>query len=47
MVEVNALPPPAPVAATGPVRVALRLASGQCYNKGCVEGKLEKWVLED
>ncbi|XP_024247554.1 zona pellucida sperm-binding protein 4-like [Oncorhynchus tshawytscha] len=37
VVEVNALPPPAPVTATGLVRVELRLASGQCYNKGCVE----------
>ncbi|XP_071232544.1 zona pellucida sperm-binding protein 4-like [Salvelinus alpinus] len=37
VVEVNAVPPPAPVAATGLVRVELRLASGQCYNKGCVE----------
>ncbi|XP_041751883.1 zona pellucida sperm-binding protein 4 [Coregonus clupeaformis] len=37
VVEVNAVPPPAPVAAPGPVRVELQLASGQCYNKGCVE----------
>ncbi|CAB1326055.1 unnamed protein product [Coregonus sp. 'balchen'] len=37
VVEVNPVPPPAPVAAPGPIRLELRLASGQCYNKGCVE----------
>uniref|UniRef100_A0A674EGM6 Zona pellucida sperm-binding protein 4 n=2 Tax=Salmo trutta TaxID=8032 RepID=A0A674EGM6_SALTR len=37
VVEVNTVAPPAPVAVPGPISVALRLASGQCYIKGCVE----------
>ncbi|XP_064185587.1 zona pellucida sperm-binding protein 4-like [Anguilla rostrata] len=32
--EVNTVPPPLPVAAPGPLRVELRLASGQCDSKG-------------
>nr|BCD71175.1 egg envelope protein [Ophichthidae sp. und] len=32
--EVNTVPPPLPVAAPGPLRVELRLASGQCDAKG-------------
>ncbi|KAJ8352706.1 hypothetical protein SKAU_G00241820 [Synaphobranchus kaupii] len=32
--EVNTVPPPLPVAAAGPLRVELRLASGQCDSKG-------------
>ncbi|XP_077096340.1 zona pellucida sperm-binding protein 4-like isoform X4 [Siphateles boraxobius] len=38
VVEVNTVPPPPPVAAPGPLRVALRLANGQCVTKGCAEG---------
>ena len=37
--EVNAIPPPLSVVASGPLRVELRLASGQCTTKGCEEGK--------
>ena len=44
--EVNTVPPPLPVAAPGPLRVELRLASGQCDSKGakggvkgCADGK--------
>ncbi|XP_032386567.1 zona pellucida sperm-binding protein 4 [Etheostoma spectabile] len=37
VMEVNAVPPPVPVAAVGPLRVALRLGNGQCRSKGCVE----------
>lgn len=37
--EVNSLPPPVPVAAAGPLRVELRLANGECFSKGCVEGE--------
>ncbi|XP_035251040.1 zona pellucida sperm-binding protein 4-like [Anguilla anguilla] len=33
--EVNTVPPPLPVAAPGPLRIELRLASGQCDSKGC------------
>eukprot|EP00064_Thunnus_orientalis_P012611 superscaffoldBa00001954_g12646 len=39
-VVVEVLPlqdPPLPVAALGPIRVALRLANGQCFTKGCNE----------
>ena len=32
--EVNTVPPPLPVVAPGPLRVELRLASGQCEAKG-------------
>ncbi|XP_013886629.1 zona pellucida sperm-binding protein 4 [Austrofundulus limnaeus] len=37
VLEVNPVPPPLSVAATGPLRVELRLGSGQCHMKGCVE----------
>ncbi|CAI5641213.1 unnamed protein product [Oreochromis niloticus] len=37
VLEVNPVPPPVPVAAAGPLRVELRLGSGQCHTKGCVE----------
>ncbi|KAM6919056.1 zona pellucida sperm-binding protein 4-like [Xenentodon cancila] len=36
VMEVNPLPAPLAVAAAGPLRVELRLGSGQCYAKGCV-----------
>ncbi|XP_030649786.1 zona pellucida sperm-binding protein 4-like [Chanos chanos] len=38
VIEVNTVPPPPPVAAPGPLRVELRLANGECFAKGCVEG---------
>ncbi|XP_076000989.1 zona pellucida sperm-binding protein 4-like [Genypterus blacodes] len=37
VIEVNTLPPPASVAAAGPLRVELRLANGRCHAKGCME----------
>ncbi|XP_078120438.1 zona pellucida sperm-binding protein 4-like [Sander vitreus] len=37
VMEVNAVPPPVSVAATGPLRVELRLGNGQCHSKGCVQ----------
>ncbi|XP_044074881.1 zona pellucida sperm-binding protein 4-like [Siniperca chuatsi] len=37
VMEVNAVPPPVPVAAAGPLRVELKLGNGQCITKGCVE----------
>ncbi|XP_028329063.1 zona pellucida sperm-binding protein 4-like [Gouania willdenowi] len=37
VLDVNDLPPPIPVAAAGPLQVDLRLGSGQCHAKGCVE----------
>ncbi|XP_059199796.1 zona pellucida sperm-binding protein 4-like isoform X2 [Centropristis striata] len=37
VMEVNAVPPPVPVAAAGPLSVELRLGNGQCHSKGCVE----------
>ncbi|RVE61936.1 hypothetical protein OJAV_G00175110 [Oryzias javanicus] len=40
ILEVNPVPAPQPVAALGPLRVELRLANGQCFAKGCVEGKV-------
>ncbi|KAM4605264.1 zona pellucida sperm-binding protein 4-like [Polymixia lowei] len=40
VIDVNALPPPQPVAALGPLRVELRLANGQCFTKGCVEDEV-------
>ena len=43
--EVNTLPPPQSVMAPGVLRVELRLANGQCFNKGCVEGKLSYTCL--
>lgn len=36
--EVNDLPPPMPIAATGPLTVELKLASGECHSKGCRKG---------
>lgn len=36
--EVNDLPPPLAIAATGPLRVELKLASGECHSKGCRPG---------
>ncbi|CAB1442512.1 unnamed protein product [Pleuronectes platessa] len=40
VMEVYDLPPPVPVAAAGPLRVELRLGSGQCFSKGCVEDEV-------
>lgn len=40
-VEVNKVSGPENVVVPGPLRVELRLASGQCSAKGCVEGKAE------
>lgn len=37
--EVDVVPPPMSVAAAGILRVELRLGSGQCQTKGCVEGE--------
>ncbi|TNN27303.1 Zona pellucida sperm-binding protein 4 [Liparis tanakae] len=37
VMEVNAVPPPVPVAAAGLLRVELRLGNGQCLSNGCVE----------
>ncbi|XP_076140228.1 zona pellucida sperm-binding protein 4-like [Alosa pseudoharengus] len=37
VVEVNTLPPPESVVVVGPLRVELKLGSGQCLTKGCVE----------
>ncbi|XP_017538858.1 zona pellucida sperm-binding protein 4-like [Pygocentrus nattereri] len=37
VVQINTVPPPLPVAVLGPLRVELRLGSGQCAAKGCVE----------
>ncbi|XP_061090630.1 zona pellucida sperm-binding protein 4-like [Conger conger] len=47
--EVNTVPPPLPVAAPGPLRVELRLASGQCGAKGekGVEGCSNAEVYSD
>lgn len=44
--EVNDLPPPMPIAATGPVRVELKLGSGECHSKGCREGEQHRkcWI---
>ncbi|XP_072544751.1 zona pellucida sperm-binding protein 4-like [Salminus brasiliensis] len=36
-VELASNDPPLPVAASGPLRVELRLGNGQCVTKGCVE----------
>lgn len=36
--EVNDLPPPMPIAATGPLTVELKLANGECHSKGCRKG---------
>ncbi|XP_064194538.1 zona pellucida sperm-binding protein 4-like [Anguilla rostrata] len=38
--EVNTVPPPLPVAAQGPLRVELRLANGQCEEKGCSDANV-------
>lgn len=40
------VPPPLPVAASGPLRVELRLANGQCDAKGCSDGKAFTISLE-
>lgn len=40
--EVNAIPPPLPVAAAGPLRVELKLGNGRCPAKGCVEGEQQR-----
>ncbi|XP_029308624.1 zona pellucida sperm-binding protein 4-like [Cottoperca gobio] len=37
VMEVNAVPPPVAVAATGSFRVELRLGNGLCHSMGCVE----------
>ncbi|XP_041658897.1 zona pellucida sperm-binding protein 4-like [Cheilinus undulatus] len=37
IMEVEAVPPPVPVAAFGPLRVELKLGKGECHSKGCVE----------
>ncbi|XP_072220189.1 zona pellucida sperm-binding protein 4-like [Leuresthes tenuis] len=37
VMEVDPVPPPASVAAVGPLRVVLELGKGQCHTKGCVE----------
>lgn len=42
ILEVNDLPPPLSVAATGPLRVELKLGSGECRSKGCKEGERHK-----
>ncbi|KAM9844951.1 zona pellucida sperm-binding protein 4-like [Aulostomus maculatus] len=50
VMEVNGVPPPMPVAALGPLRVALRLGNGVCVSKGCVEEKVAYssfYTLED
>ncbi|XP_072543074.1 zona pellucida sperm-binding protein 4-like [Salminus brasiliensis] len=39
-VELASNDPPLPVAASGPLRVELRLGNGQCVTKGCVEEKV-------
>ncbi|XP_072544749.1 zona pellucida sperm-binding protein 4-like [Salminus brasiliensis] len=39
-VELSSNDPPLPVAASGPLRVELRLGNGQCVTKGCVEEKV-------
>ncbi|XP_072544759.1 zona pellucida sperm-binding protein 4-like [Salminus brasiliensis] len=36
-VELSSNDPPLPVAASGPLRVELRLGNGQCVTKGCVQ----------
>lgn len=40
--EVNDLPPPMSIAATGPLRVELKLGSGECQSKGCREGEQQR-----
>nr|BCD71185.1 egg envelope protein [Sardinops melanostictus] len=37
VVEVNDVPPPESLVVDGPLRVELKLGSGQCLTKGCVE----------
>lgn len=39
VMEVNDLPPPMAVTATGPLRVELKLGNGICHSKGCREGE--------
>lgn len=44
--DVNDLPPPVSVAASGPLRVELKLGKGECNKKGCHEGEgLEKCFM--
>ncbi|KAL7872164.1 hypothetical protein SRHO_G00071470 [Serrasalmus rhombeus] len=38
-VQLSSNNPPMPVAASGPLRVELRLGSGQCVTKGCVQAQ--------
>ncbi|XP_068604877.1 zona pellucida sperm-binding protein 4-like [Brachionichthys hirsutus] len=40
VMEVNAVPPPMPVTAAGPLRVELKVGNGRCRSKGCVEGEV-------
>ncbi|XP_068197057.1 zona pellucida sperm-binding protein 4-like [Antennarius striatus] len=40
VMEVNAIPPPMPVAAAGPLRVELKVGNGYCRSKGCVEAEV-------
>ncbi|XP_051986389.1 zona pellucida sperm-binding protein 4-like isoform X2 [Xyrauchen texanus] len=40
VVELNKVPPPPHVLQQGPLRVELRLASGQCTTKGCTDGDM-------
>lgn len=42
VMEVNAIPPPLPVAAAGPLRVELKLGNGRCPTKGCMEGEQKR-----
>lgn len=44
--DVNDLPPPVSVTASGPLRVELKLGKGECNKKGCHEGEvLEKCLI--
>lgn len=46
--DVNDLPSPMSVAASGPLRVELKLGKGECTRKACPEGELlEKHLFED
>lgn len=39
VVDVYTVPPPLPIVQQGALRVELRLANGECTNKGCSNGK--------